>query len=191
MGQAADFFVSYTSTDRAWAEWIAWQLEAEGYQVIVQAWDFTPGNDWTHEMQHATATAGRVVAVLSAAYLRSAHAEAEWRTFYAQDPSGERALLLPVRVDKVDPPGLLKTRIYVDLVDQDAASAKSALLAAARGARGKPTAEPEFLATDVQPAAPPRRLGSQGSCRRSGTCPTIPTRSSPAATCCWLRSTLG
>src|SRR5687767_803413 len=28
MGQSADFFVSYTSADRAWAEWIAWQLEA-------------------------------------------------------------------------------------------------------------------------------------------------------------------
>jgi len=42
MGQAADFFVSYTSADRTWAEWIAWQLEAEGCQVVVQAWDFTP-----------------------------------------------------------------------------------------------------------------------------------------------------
>jgi hypothetical protein len=28
MGQAADFFVSYTSADWAWAEWIAWQLVA-------------------------------------------------------------------------------------------------------------------------------------------------------------------
>ena len=43
MDKAADFFVSYTSADRAWAEWIAWQLEAEGYTVVVQAWDFTPG----------------------------------------------------------------------------------------------------------------------------------------------------
>jgi tetratricopeptide (TPR) repeat protein len=144
MGQAADFFVSYTSPDRAWAEWIAWQLEAEGYQVIVQAWDFTAGRDWAHEMQHATVTAQRVVAVLSTAYLRSAHGEAEWRAFYAKDPSGERGLLLPIRVDKVDPPGLFKTRIYVDLVDQNAASARQALLTAARGARGKPTAEPEF-----------------------------------------------
>jgi len=33
MPQAADFFVSYTSGDRALAEWIAWQLEAEGYQL--------------------------------------------------------------------------------------------------------------------------------------------------------------
>jgi len=144
MGQAADFFVSYTGADRAWAEWIAWQLEAEGYQVIVQAWDFTAGRDWIHEMQQATISAERVVIVLSATYLQSAQGEAELRVWYAQDPSGERGLVLPVRVDKVDPPGLLKSRIYVDLVDKDAASARAALLAAARGARGKPTKEPEF-----------------------------------------------
>jgi hypothetical protein len=93
MGQAADFFISYTSADRAWAEWIAWQLEAEGYQVVVQAWDFVPGRDWAHEMQQATITARRVVTVLSSAYLQSGHGEAEWRVFYAMDPSGERGLL--------------------------------------------------------------------------------------------------
>jgi TIR domain len=58
MDKAADFFVSYTSADQAWAEWIAWQLEAEGYSVVVQAWDFTAGRDWAHEMQQATAPAG-------------------------------------------------------------------------------------------------------------------------------------
>ena len=45
MAQAADFFVSYTSADRAWAEWIACQLEAEGYTVVVQVWDFGAGRD--------------------------------------------------------------------------------------------------------------------------------------------------
>jgi hypothetical protein len=73
MAQTTDFFVSYTSADREWAEWIAWQLEDEGYHVVVQVWDFTPGHDWAHEMQHATATAKRVVVVLSPAYLGSAH----------------------------------------------------------------------------------------------------------------------
>jgi hypothetical protein len=114
MGRPADFFVSYTSAGRTWAEWIAWQLEAEGYQVVVQAWDFTPGHDWAHEMQDTTATAKRVVVVLSPAYLGSAHGEAEWRGLYADDPSGERGLLLVVRVEQVKPPGLLKTRVYVD-----------------------------------------------------------------------------
>jgi TIR domain len=119
MAQAADFFISYTLADRAWAEWIAWQLEAEGYTVVVQAWDFTPGRSWTHEMQQATATAERVVAVLSAACLESEHGEAEWQVFQAKDPLGKRGLLLPVRVGEIDPPGLLKTRIYVDLVGRD------------------------------------------------------------------------
>jgi tetratricopeptide (TPR) repeat protein len=144
MGAAADFFVSYTSADRAWAEWIAWQLEAEGYKVVVQAWDFTAGRDWVHEMQHAATTAQRIVVVLSHTYLQSAHGEAEWRPFYAEDPSGAEGRLLSVRVGEVEPPGLLKTRIYVDLIDRDAESARAALLAAVRGARGKPAEEPEF-----------------------------------------------
>jgi hypothetical protein len=38
-----DFFISYTSADRAWAEWIAYVLEEEGLSVVVQAWDFRPG----------------------------------------------------------------------------------------------------------------------------------------------------
>lgn len=139
-----DFFVSYTSADRAWAEWIAWQLEAAGYQVVVQAWDFGAGHDWAHEMQRSTSTALRLVAVLSPDSLRAEHVEAEWRAFYANDPSGERGLLLPVRVREVDPPGLLRTRVYVDLVGRDAVSARAALLAAARGSRGRPAHEPEF-----------------------------------------------
>src|SRR4029077_22704 len=46
-----DFFVSYTEADRAWAEWIAWVLEADGYRVLVQAWDFVPGSNWVQGMQ--------------------------------------------------------------------------------------------------------------------------------------------
>src|SRR5215207_265172 len=137
----AHFFVSYTNVDQQWAEWIAWQLEDDGYVVVVQAWDFTPGRDWVHEMQSATATAERVVAVLSPEYLKSAHSEAEWRAFYAKDPSGKRALLLPVRVRAVDPSGLLKTRVYVDLVGRDALAARKELLTAASRARGKRAVE--------------------------------------------------
>ena len=38
------FFISYTGADRVWAEWIAWQVEEAGYQVKIQAWDFSPGS---------------------------------------------------------------------------------------------------------------------------------------------------
>jgi TIR domain len=35
--QQRDFFVSYTQADRAWAEWLAWELEAAGYTTVLQA----------------------------------------------------------------------------------------------------------------------------------------------------------
>ncbi len=34
-----DFLISYASTDRGWAEWMAATLEAEGYQTHLEAWD--------------------------------------------------------------------------------------------------------------------------------------------------------
>lgn len=151
----ADFLVSYTNADQAWAAWIAWQLEDAGYQVVIQAWDFLPGRDWAHEMQQALASVPRVVAVLSPAYLSSEHGEAEWRAFYAADPSGEQARLLPVRVAEVTPPGLLKTRVYVDLVGVDEREARDRLLTAAGGARGKPADAPVF----PDPAALQRSTG--------------------------------
>ncbi len=40
-----DFFISYNKADRPWAEWMAWQLEAEGYTTVLQAWDFLPGSN--------------------------------------------------------------------------------------------------------------------------------------------------
>ncbi len=59
-----DFFISYNQADRQWAEWIGWQLEEEGYSVIIQAWDIRPGSNFVIEMQKAAVEAERTVAVL-------------------------------------------------------------------------------------------------------------------------------
>ena len=92
-----DFFISYTSADRAWADWIAWQLEAAGSTTVLQAWDFRPGSDFVHQMQQATQQADRTIAVLSAAYFGSQFGEAEWRVAFRKDPTGESGVLVPVR----------------------------------------------------------------------------------------------
>jgi hypothetical protein len=47
---ARDFFVSYTQVDQAWAEWIAWVLEENEYQVLIQAWDMVAGSNWISRM---------------------------------------------------------------------------------------------------------------------------------------------
>jgi hypothetical protein len=136
---AADFFISYTSADQPWAEWIAWQLEVEGYRVVVQAWDLLPGGDFVQEMQRATSTTERTVAVLSPAYFATMGGEAEWRAAFASDPSGELGRLLPVRVADFQPSGLFANRIYVDLVGLDEQAAVAKLRTAVTSRRAKPT----------------------------------------------------
>jgi TIR domain len=64
MGEAADFFVSYTSTDRTWAEWIAWQLEAEGNQVVSRSsLGLHPRRDWHTRCSRPSLPAQRAVIV--------------------------------------------------------------------------------------------------------------------------------
>jgi hypothetical protein len=137
-----DFFISYTAVNRSWAEWIAVQLEAAGYTTVLQAWDFRPGSDFIHEMQQATSTAGRTIAVLSPAYFASAFSEAEWRAAFAKDPTGEAGFLVPVRVQECQPPGLLASRVYIDLVDTGEATAKQRLLAGVDQSGARPTSAP-------------------------------------------------
>jgi len=137
-----DFFISYTVADRAWAEWIAVQLEAAGYTTVLQAWDFRPGSDFVHQMQQATATAARTIVVLSPAYFGSAFGEAEWRAAFVNDPSGERGLLVPVRVEACRPPGLLASRVYIDLVEVAEEEAQRRLLAGVDLSGARPTTAP-------------------------------------------------
>jgi tetratricopeptide (TPR) repeat protein len=89
-------------------------------------------------MHQATQQAACTIAVLSPAYLGSAFGEAEWRVAFASDPTGEQGLLLPVRVAEVTPPGLLRSRVYLDLVGLDEQAATERLLAGVRGGRARP-----------------------------------------------------
>ncbi|MCM3923259.1 FxSxx-COOH system tetratricopeptide repeat protein [Frankia sp. AiPs1] len=136
--------MSYTRTDGKWAEWIAWQLEAAGYRVTIQAWDFDRGSHFVREMHRAAATADRTIAVVSAAYLNSAYAEAEWQAAWAADPSGTGRKLIPIRVEDCPRPGLLDQLVGDDLFGLDPEAAVERLLAIARGGRGKPATEPRF-----------------------------------------------
>jgi len=65
-----DFFVSFNKADRRWAKWIAWQLEAAGYTVIFQSWDFAPGDNFVLKMHEAVENSERTIAVLSTDFLQ-------------------------------------------------------------------------------------------------------------------------
>ena len=149
MGEVSDwdFFVSYTKADRSWAEWIAWILEEDGYRVLVQAWDFVPGTNWTQHMHDGTARAARTVAVLSDDYLESVYGGAEWHAAWRQDPTGAERRLIPVRVADCDRPGLLGAVVGIDLFGRAEEEAREALrsgVATATSGRGKPQSKPGF-----------------------------------------------
>ncbi|PSN19508.1 hypothetical protein C7271_06940 [filamentous cyanobacterium CCP5] len=138
-----DFFISYNGADKAWAQWIAWILEEEaGYQVVIQAWDFRPGGNFVLDMQRA-ARCQRTIAVLSQNYLDAEYTQPEWAAAYKQDPQSVERKLIPIRVGKCKPDGLLAAIVYVDLVGTTRGEAKQRILEALQE-RAKPETEPAF-----------------------------------------------
>jgi|GEM_PF-1868072 len=142
-----DIFVSYTSADRAWAEWVAWQLEDAGYHVLVQAWDFVPGSNFASEMQQGIEHARWMIALLSHAYLKSQYASREWQAAAMADPVEFPRKLIPIRIEDCPRPGLLHTVVSLDLFDLPSDAAHRHLLNGVRAAidgRIKPKVPPLF-----------------------------------------------
>ena len=89
-GDRADFFVSHAGADRAWAEWVAWQLTDAGYTVELDAWDWAVGRNFVLAMSDALARCDRVLALLSAAYFeRSRYTTEEWTAALVHGPDGK------------------------------------------------------------------------------------------------------
>jgi tetratricopeptide (TPR) repeat protein len=158
-----DFFISYTSADRPWAEWIAWQLEQAGSSTVIQAWDFTAGSNFVLEMDTAAKAARRTIAVLSPDYFHSGFAATEWAARLRQDPRGAQRLLVPVRVRDCDVEGLLGSIVYIDLVEQDEQTARTRLLAGVRGERAIPATAPPYPVSASSPTSPTERPAFPGA----------------------------
>lgn len=151
-----DFFISYNKAVRQWAEWIAWQLEEARYSVIIQAWDFRPGNNFISEMQRGLIEAEKVIAVISPEYMQSGFTEAEWSTAFAKDPTGKKRNLITVRVKDFYPEGLLGQVIYIDLLGLNETEAKKVILeGVSTSQRLKPSVPPKFPGTQQIKTKPP------------------------------------
>jgi hypothetical protein len=122
MKAAHDFFISYTKSDKDYAVWIAWALEQEGYDCVIQAWDFVPGKDFVRAMREALDSSRETIAVLSDDYFKSKLAQKEMQAAFASD------CLLPIRVRPCTIPKLYQTNVYIDLVDKPMLLARKALI---------------------------------------------------------------
>jgi hypothetical protein len=158
----ADFFISYTSADRAWAEWVGYVLEEEGYTAIIQAWDFRPGSNFVLEMHRAATEADRTIMLLSPDYMKSQFASPEWAAAFAEDPQGLKRKLVPVVLRQCEMPGLLRSIVHISLVDSDEVTAQALLAKGLNEKRAKPAQRPTFPGT-MAPRLPKSFPGSKSS----------------------------
>ncbi|GIG03047.1 hypothetical protein Cci01nite_81400 [Catellatospora citrea] len=119
--------------------------EAAGYTVIIQAWDFRPGNNFALEMQKALEQCERAIAVLSPDYLTADFPQPDWAAKFVADPRGTERLLLPIMVRECEPGGLLGpvVQIRVHKLDSEAA-VEQAILDGVKEGRAKPETRPAF-----------------------------------------------
>ena len=101
-GDRKDFFVSHAGADRAWAEWVAWQLTDAGYTVELDVWDWAAGQNFMTAMSDALDRCDRVVALFSAAYFeRERYTMDEWTAAALHAPGTGEGRLVPLRVEDV------------------------------------------------------------------------------------------
>jgi hypothetical protein len=143
----ADFFVSHAGADRAWAEWVAWQLTGAGYTVELDVWDWAAGRNFMLAMSNALERCDRVVALFSAAYFdRSRYTAEEWTAAALHGAGIGEGRLVPVRVEEVPAaqvPAVLRPLVYRDLFGVAEDEARQILLEAVAGPQ-RPDHQPGF-----------------------------------------------
>ena len=186
-GDRVDFFVSHAGADRAWAEWVAWQLMDAGYGVELDVWDWAAGRNFVTAMSDALERADRVIALFSAAYFeRERYTTMEWSSPLVHLPGVEQERLVPVRVERVPAeqvPAVLRPLVYCDVFGVEEEAARRALLAAV-AVPGRLVRKPGF--PGARPVRAGRGRGGRGPGRGYGMSrPAIPGL--PGGTGCWWR----
>lgn len=123
-----DFFVSYTGIDLQFATWVAELLESEKYSVVIQAWDFRPGDNFVAKINESLRECKKLIVILSKNYLKSKWCETEWTVKLEEQIRLNEQRIIPIRIDSVDLKGLLSPIIYIDIVDKLESEAKQEIL---------------------------------------------------------------
>ncbi|MGW0777885.1 FxSxx-COOH system tetratricopeptide repeat protein [Streptomyces sp. NPDC002835] len=124
----ADLFLSYVAENRMWADWVEYVLSRAGFRVVPR--DVSAEHDPLEFDTAAATSAARTVVLLSSAYLKSPRAVEVFQRAAAEDPSGGRRHLLPIRVGDVRLTTPYIDRNPVDLFRLDEMHATGSLLRA-------------------------------------------------------------
>jgi len=116
ISEKRDFFISFNSADKAWADWIAFQLKRKGHTMYYQYDDFPPGSDFMQQMNLAMSNTRLTIAVWTKNYFSSGFASLEARAALKQGISGGNIKLVPIKVEDCSIDPLYSTLVYINLV---------------------------------------------------------------------------
>ncbi|MFF7446022.1 MULTISPECIES: FxSxx-COOH system tetratricopeptide repeat protein [unclassified Streptomyces] len=150
------WFISHAGADRAWAEWVGWQLLDAGYEIELDYWDWGAGDNFVLKM-NAALERGRFLALFSPAYFQPERfTTPEWTAMVAR-----KEKITPVRIAEAIPPAILSFLLAPDLFGLDEHTASEALLRAVEGPsrpQQAPPRPPGMLA--LESGSGPRLPGS-------------------------------
>jgi tetratricopeptide (TPR) repeat protein len=153
----SDIFISYTSSDRDWAFWLAKELQALGHTPHVHEWEIAAGGNIMAWMVERHDAADHILCVVSQSYLEKPYSSLERQAAEWAAASERPNFALPVFVEQCKPPTLFATLKRCDLYglsEEDARASLKAFLAPVGG----PTEPPQFpgVRTTAQTSAAAR-----------------------------------
>jgi tetratricopeptide (TPR) repeat protein len=125
----AEIFVSYTSDDKGWADWIGLELEKLGHEARLFDWEVSGGGNVAKWMVDRHDEADHVLCVVSPSYLDKTKRYSEWERLGAMlaAVNGRENFVLPVFVESCEAPTLLATTKRCDLYGLREADARARL----------------------------------------------------------------
>ena len=103
----ADIFVSYTSSDRDWAQWIGQELETLGHAPHLHEWEIPAGGNIAAWMEQRHNNADHILCVVSKDYLTKDYSSWERQSAQWAAASKRPNFALPVFVEECEAPTLL------------------------------------------------------------------------------------
>ena len=120
-----DVFLSHATPDKAWVLTLAQRLEGLGLRVFVDVLEIGPGDNWVIRLNDALERSRYLVLVLSNHTAGRPWVIQEWTSWMAGH--GPLGRLLPVTIDAVDLPFILKATQAIDATHRDAQQTADAL----------------------------------------------------------------
>jgi tetratricopeptide (TPR) repeat protein len=169
--------VSYTSSDRAWAQWIGWQLQEAGHEPFIHDWEIGAGENIAGWMEQCFKEADRLIGIFSDAYCDAKYSQSERWAAYWKDPRGRTGFLIPIEVRDVSNwPELVSPLKRLSLVGLSESEASAELTAFLQPANS-PTVKPVFPGISVSPPTSVARF-TDGSEPLGAIPPTFPALAS-------------